>query len=85
MPIEQMNIPLSSRMARFIRSKVKKGDYTNASEVVRNAVRRLQVDESAGNYRAQPADFETHLPAVERDDIRRSVQRGNQGHRSGPV
>jgi antitoxin ParD1/3/4 len=76
MPIEQMNISLSPQMARFIRSKVKKGDYTNASEVVRDAVRRLQADEAAKNDRALLADFEAHLPQSERDDIRRSVRRG---------
>ena len=41
MPIEQMNISLPPKMARFIRSKVKAGDYTNASEVVRDAVRHM--------------------------------------------
>jgi putative addiction module CopG family antidote len=76
MPIEQMNISLSPQMARFIRGKVKNGDYTNASEVVRDAVRRLQADETAKNDRAFLADFEAHLPQSERDDIRRSVQRG---------
>jgi len=34
-------------MARFIRGKVKKGEYTNISEVVRDAVRRLQEAEAA--------------------------------------
>jgi putative addiction module CopG family antidote len=76
MPIEQMNISLSPQMARFIRGKVKNGDYTNASEVVRDAVRRLQAEEAAKNNRASLADFEAHLPQSERDDIRRSVQRG---------
>jgi putative addiction module CopG family antidote len=76
MPIEQMNISLSPQMARFIRSKVKSGDYTNASEVVRDAVRRLRADEMAKNHRALLADFEAHLPRAERDDVRRSVQRG---------
>ncbi len=63
-------------MARFIRDKVKNGDYTNASEVVRDAVRRLQADEAAKNHRAMLADFETNLPQSEYDDIRRSIQRG---------
>ena len=47
MPIEQMNISLPPKMARFIRGKVKAGQYTNASEVVRDAVRHMQAAESA--------------------------------------
>jgi putative addiction module CopG family antidote len=35
-----MNISLSPQMTRFIRGKVKAGEYTDASEVVRDAVRR---------------------------------------------
>lgn len=76
MPIEQMNISLSPQMARFIRGKVKNGDYTNASEVVRDAVRHLQAGETAKNERALIADFEAHLPPSQRDYIGRSVRRG---------
>jgi putative addiction module CopG family antidote len=47
MPVEQMNISLPPKMARFIRGKVKAGDYTNASEVVRDAVRHMQEVEAA--------------------------------------
>ena len=78
MPIEQMNISLPPKMARFIRSKVKDGQYTNASEVVRDAVRHMQETEAARSERALLADFEAHLPAGERKDIRRSVKRGIQ-------
>jgi len=76
MPVEQMNVSLSPQMARYIRGKVKKGEYTNASEVVRDAVRRLQAAEAAGRERALLSDFETHLSESEREGIRRGVQRG---------
>ena len=76
MPIEQMNISLPPRMARYIRGKVKKGEYTNASEVIRDAVRRLQAADLARRERALLSDFEAHLSVSEREDIRRSVQRG---------
>ena len=46
MPVEQMNVSLSPQMAKFIRSKVKTGSYTNISEVVRTAVRRMQEEEA---------------------------------------
>ena len=50
MPIEQMNISLPPKMARFIRGKVKAGQYTNASEVVRDAVRHMQEAEAARKW-----------------------------------
>ncbi len=83
MPIEQMNISLPPKMARFIRSKVKGGQYTNASEVVRDAVRHMQETEAARSERALLTDFEAHLPALEREDIRRSVKRGIQDIEAG--
>jgi antitoxin ParD1/3/4 len=46
MAVEQMNVSISPEMAKFIRSKVKTGGYTNISEVVRTAVRRMQEEEA---------------------------------------
>jgi putative addiction module CopG family antidote len=78
MPIEQMNISLPPRMARFIRGKVKAGQYTNASEVVRDAVRHMQEAEAAKKDRQAllDDDFEVRITAGEREDIRRRVQQG---------
>src|ERR1035438_9362412 len=73
MAIEQMNISLSPQMARFIRGKVKNGEYTNMSEVVRDAVRRLQEDEAVKSARTRLADFEAGLARGEREGIRRGV------------
>jgi antitoxin ParD1/3/4 len=53
MAVEQMNISISPQMARFIRGKVKSGGYTNASEVVRTAVRRMQEAEAREAHRAR--------------------------------
>ena len=64
MPIEQMNISLPPRMARFIRGKVKAGEYTNASEVVRDAVRHLQAVEEYRKHRAALHAFEIEDEAV---------------------
>jgi putative addiction module CopG family antidote len=55
MPVEQMNISLSPRMAKFIRNKVRAGSYTNISEVVRTAVRRMQEEEAREARSARPA------------------------------
>jgi putative addiction module CopG family antidote len=59
-----------------MRSKVKDGQYTNASEVVRDAVRHMQENEAARSERALLTDFEARLPVAEREDIQRSVKRG---------
>jgi putative addiction module CopG family antidote len=47
MPIvEQWNISLPLKMAKYIRGKVTAGQYRNVSEVVCEAVRRMQESES---------------------------------------
>ena len=76
MSIEQMNISLSPQMARFIRNKVRKGEYTNISEVVRDAVRRMQEEETLKKERAALSDFESRLSREEREGIRRGIHRG---------
>ena len=76
MAIEQMNISLSPQMARFIRGKVKKGDYTNISEVVRDAIRRMQETELARKEGAWLASFEATLSEGERESVRRGVRHG---------
>jgi antitoxin ParD1/3/4 len=67
MPIEQMNISLPPRMARFIRGKVKAGQYTNASEVVRDAVRHMQEAEAVRKEQLTTSEYK---------DIRQRVQQG---------
>jgi len=76
MPIEQMSISLPPKMARCIRGKVKDGQYTNASEVVRDADRHMQEAEASRAARTLLADFEAQLPRSEREGICRSVQKG---------
>ena len=84
MPIEQMNVSLPPRMARFIRGKVKAGEYTNASEVVRDAVRHMQKAEAAKDPRAvRPHDFAPQLTVEERESVRSSVQRGVKDFEEG--
>ncbi|HWZ43238.1 MAG TPA: type II toxin-antitoxin system ParD family antitoxin [Candidatus Saccharimonadales bacterium] len=76
MPIEQMNVSLSPQMARFIRDKVRKGEYTNISEVVRDAVRRMQEEDARRKERELLSSFESRLTKEEHDGIRRGVQQG---------
>ncbi len=78
MPIEQMNISLSPQMARFIRDRVKKGDYTNVSEVVRDAVRHMQEVEAVKRQRALLVDLESGMTRNERIGVRYRVRQGIQ-------
>ena len=41
-----MNISLTPKLEGFVKAKVKTGDYNNASEVVREALRVLQEREA---------------------------------------
>lgn len=41
-----MHVNLSSEMERFIKGKVEGGFYGNATEVIRDAIRRMQADEA---------------------------------------
>ena len=71
MAAEQMNILLPSRMAKFIRGKVKVSEYTNACEVVRYAIRPMQASEDARRHRARRNAFEG-----EDDAARTGIQEG---------
>jgi antitoxin ParD1/3/4 len=41
-----MNVSLTPKLESFVKAKVKTGDYNNASEVIREALRALQERES---------------------------------------
>ena len=58
-----MNVSLTPKLENFVKSKVKTGDYNNASEVVREALRLLQKEDDA-----------THDRKVAR--LRRAIQAG---------
>jgi len=83
MPLEQINISLSPQMVRFIRDKVNGGQYADASDLVRDAVRRLQADEAARTEWALLAGFEAGLPESSREAIRLGVQLGIADIESG--
>jgi antitoxin ParD1/3/4 len=46
-----MNVSLTPKLEDFVKSKVKTGDYSNASEVVREALRLLQKEDDATHDR----------------------------------
>jgi antitoxin ParD1/3/4 len=78
MAVEQMNISISPQMAKFIRSKVKAGGYTNISEVVRTAVRRMQEEElrEARLARLAADEILDGLTDEDKDSIRQRAQAG---------
>ena len=78
MAVEQMNISISPQMAKFIRSKVKAGGYTNISEVVRTAVRRMQEEEAREARLARLAADEIldELTDADRASVRQWVHAG---------
>ena len=81
MPIEQMNISLPPKMARFIRGKVKAGDYSNASEVVRDAVRHMQ--DADATKKSRGLAYPEPLTSDERENVKQSVQRGAKDYEEG--
>ena len=42
---QQLNVSITPHFSKFIRGKIKSGRYTNASEVVREALRRLEQED----------------------------------------
>lgn len=78
-----MNVSLSPQMARFIRGKVKDGEYTNVSEVVRDAIRRMQEMDTARLERAQLAELEASLSPRQKSGIKRSIRKGLQDIEGG--
>jgi len=65
-----MNISLTPKLEGFVKAKVKSGDYNNASEVIREALRVMQERE---------ADRK-----VQRDALRRLIRDGEESGRPVP-
>lgn len=76
--MDQMNVSITDRLAGYVRKKVKSGRYNNASEVVRDALRRME-DEDARTVRlARPAaeDIVSDLTGEQIEAIRHRVLAG---------
>jgi len=77
-----MNISITPQLARYVRGKVRGGRYTNASEVVREALRLMLKQEAldAAGMRAEspygvsPEDLEEHRRLVAEGE--RALDRG---------
>jgi antitoxin ParD1/3/4 len=71
----QMNVSITEQLAKYVRARVKSGRFNNASEVVRDALRRMEEAEQRALRVGNPTveDVVTDLTAIEEEAIRRRV------------
>lgn len=83
--MDQRNVSISDQLAGYVRKKVKSGRYNNASEVVREALRRMEDADEHALRLAKPTaeDMFTDLTEEQLDGIRRRVRGGIEGIESG--
>jgi antitoxin ParD1/3/4 len=76
--MDQMNISITPKLAGYVRTQVKSGRYNNASEVVRDAIRRMQEEEARILRLAEPTaeDVLADLTQSQLDAIRKRVLDG---------
>ncbi len=69
-----MHINLSPEMESYIKGKVASGFYGNATEVIRDAIRRMQTDEErAAAFRRAVADGDAQLDRGEGTEYSREL------------
>jgi antitoxin ParD1/3/4 len=75
----QMNISITDQLASYVPKKVKSGRYNNASEVFREAIRRMEQQEQRELRLAKPSveDILTDLTEQQINDIRERVPQGS--------
>jgi len=83
--MDQMNVSITDQLAGYVRKKVKSGRYNNASEVVREALRRMEEDDERALRLAKPTaeDILTDLTEEQLDGIRRRVRASIDGVEAG--
>jgi antitoxin ParD1/3/4 len=74
--MDQMNVSITDQLAGYVRKKVKSGRYNNASEVVRDALRRMEEEDERALRLAKPsaADILADLTEEQLDAVRRRVR-----------
>jgi antitoxin ParD1/3/4 len=83
--MDQMNVSITDQLAGYVRKKVKSGRYNNASEVVRDALRRMENEDERALRLAKPsaADILTDLTEEQLTSIRRRVLSGLASIKTG--
>jgi antitoxin ParD1/3/4 len=76
--MSQMNVSITDQLAGYVRKKVKSGRYNNASEVVREALRRMEQEDGRALRLAKPTveDILTDLTEEQLDGVKRRVREG---------
>jgi antitoxin ParD1/3/4 len=76
--MDQMNVSITERLAGYVREKVASGRYNNVSEVVREALRRMEEEDERATRLAHPTveDILGDLTAIQAENIRRNVRAG---------
>jgi antitoxin ParD1/3/4 len=76
--MDQMNVSVTDELVDYVRKKVKSGRYNNASEVVREALRRMEQEDARAVRLAKPTaeDLLSDLTEQQLDGIRRRVRDG---------
>jgi len=74
--MDQMNVSITDRLVGYVRKKVKSGRYNNASEVVREALRRMEDEDARAVRLAKPTadDILTDLTEQQIERIRQRVR-----------
>jgi len=74
--MDQMNVSITEQLAGYIRKKVKSGRYNNASEVVREALRRMEEEDARAIRLAKPSaeDILADLSGEQIEGIRQRVR-----------
>src|SRR2546425_8582738 len=83
--MDQMNVSITDQLAGYVRKKVKSGRYNNASEVVREALRRMEDEDERALRLAKPSaeDILTNLTEEQLDGIRQQVRASIEGIEAG--
>jgi antitoxin ParD1/3/4 len=83
--MDQMNVSITDQLAGYVRKKVKTGRYNNASEVVREALRRMEDEDERALRLAKPTaeDILTDLTEEQLDGIRQRVRASIGGVKAG--
>src|ERR1700687_1975051 len=86
-PMDQMNVSITDRLAGYVRKKVKSGRYNNASEVVREALRRMEDEDARAVRLAKPSagGILADLTEQQLDGIRRRVRSGIEAIEKGKL
>jgi antitoxin ParD1/3/4 len=83
--MDQMNVSITDRLAGYVRKQVKGGRYNNASEVIREALRRMEDEDARAVRLAKPTaeDILTDMTGQQLDGIRRRILAGIKSIEAG--